>query len=387
MSLALLLPAGLAALAALLLPLLLHLARRHEQTPTDFAALRWLRQKPKPRHRIRFDEWPLLLMRLLLLALLALWLAKPVLSGADDTRPWIVAVPGIDVAAVRKQAGSADARLHWLAPDFPSLDEPSPAGVLAVGSLLRQLDAELPSGLPLTIVVPATLQGADAERPVLSRTVTWTVVDGAMAAASSPASPAPALAVRHATGNDTGLRYLHAAARAWQPNADAPPALQVGTQDEALPPITRPLVWLVPGPLPAPVAQWIESGGTVLLANDSALDGFAADATPWRDADGAALVESAARGKGRVLRFTRPLRPDAMPVLVEADFPHRLRALFDAPPVAPSRVLATDYAPVTGSATYAAAPRDLQPGLALLIALLALVERWMATRRSRGVAP
>ena len=49
MNLALLLPAGLAALAALLLPLLLHLARRHEQTPTDFAALRWLRQKPKPR--------------------------------------------------------------------------------------------------------------------------------------------------------------------------------------------------------------------------------------------------------------------------------------------------------------------------------------------------
>ena len=64
MSLAFLLPAGLAALAALVVPLLLHLARRHEQTPTDFAALRWLRQKPKPRHRIRFDEWPLLLVRL-----------------------------------------------------------------------------------------------------------------------------------------------------------------------------------------------------------------------------------------------------------------------------------------------------------------------------------
>ena len=81
MNLAFLLPAGLAALAALVVPLLLHLARRHEQTPTDFAALRWLRQKPKPRHRIRFDEWPLLLLRLLLLALLSLWLARPVLSG------------------------------------------------------------------------------------------------------------------------------------------------------------------------------------------------------------------------------------------------------------------------------------------------------------------
>ena len=128
MSLAFLLPAGLAALAALLLPLLLHLARRHEQTPTDFAALRWLRQKPKPRHRIRFDEWPLLLLRLLLLALLALWLARPVLSGMDDARPWIVAVPGVDATAIRTQAGDAQARLHWLAPGFPSLDDAAPDG-------------------------------------------------------------------------------------------------------------------------------------------------------------------------------------------------------------------------------------------------------------------
>ena len=387
MNLALLLPAGLAALAALLLPLLLHLARRHEQTPTDFAALRWLRQKPKPRHRIRFDEWPLLLLRLLLLALLALWLAKPVLSGMDDTRPRIVVVPGVDATAIRAQAGSADARLRWLAAGFPSLDESAPAGTPAVASLLRQLDAELPAGAPLTVVVPATLQGADAERPVLSRAVTWTVVEGAMPVASASALPPPSLVVRHPSGNDTGLRYLRAAVLAWQPSVDAPSGLQVGTQDEALPAITRPLVWLVPGPVPAPVVQWIESGGTALLAHDSTLDGFAADATPWRDADGAAMVESATRGKGRVLRFTRPLRPDAMPALVEADFPQQLRALFDAPAAAPARVLASDYAPVTGGATYPVAPRDLQPWLALLIALLVLVERWMATRRARSVAP
>lgn len=387
MSLALLLPAGLAALAALLLPLLLHLARRHEQTPTDFAALRWLRQKPKPRHRIRFDEWPLLLLRLLLLALLALWLAKPVLSGVDDTRPWIVAVPGVDVAMVRAQATAAESRLHWLASGFPSLDEATSGEPIAIGSLLRQLDAALPAGTSLTVVVPATLQGADAERPVLSRPVTWTVVEGAMPASSARPTPPSSLAVRREAGNDTGLRYLRAAARAWSPNADAPAALQVGTRDEALPAITRPLVWLVPGPVPAPVMRWIESGGTALLANDATLDGFTADATPWRNADGAAMVESATRGKGRVLRFTQPLRPDVMPALVEADFPQQLRALFDAPAAAPARVLAADYAPVTGGATYPIAPRDLQSWLALLIALLVLVERWMATRRARSVAP
>lgn len=387
MSLALLLPAGLAALAALLLPLLLHLARRHEQTPTDFAALRWLRQKPKPRHRIRFDEWPLLLLRLLLLALLALWLARPVLSGMDDTRPWIVAVPGVDATAVRAQAGEATSQQRWLASGFPSLHETTPAGPAAIGSLLRQLDAELPAGTSLTVVVPETLQGADAERPVLSRPVTWTVVGGATPASPARSTPPPSLAVRLETGNDTGLRYLRAAARAWSPNADTAAALQIGTRDEALPAFTRPLVWLAPGPVPARVVQWIESGGTALLANDATLEGFTAEATPWRDADGAAMVESATRGKGRVLRFTRPLRPDVMPALVQADFPQQLRALFDAPVVAPTRVLATDYAPVTGGATYPVAPRDLQPWLALLIALLVLVERWMATRRARSVAP
>ena len=43
MNLVFLLPAAFAALAALFIPLLIHLARRSEQRPTDFAALRWLR--------------------------------------------------------------------------------------------------------------------------------------------------------------------------------------------------------------------------------------------------------------------------------------------------------------------------------------------------------
>lgn len=384
MSLAFLLPAGLAAFAALLLPLLLHLARRHEQTPTDFAALRWLRQKPKPRHRIRFDEWPLLLLRLLLLALLALWLARPVLSGLDDTRPWTVAVPGVD-AGFARTTSDARMRLHWLAPGFPSLDAPMPAGTPAIGSLLRQLDAELPPGVALTVIVPATLQGADAERPALSRAATWKVVDGAMPASSAKASPSPAWAIRHPAGDEHALRYLRAAARAWQPNSAT--AVQIGTTDAPLPPPSQPLVWLARGPVPAPVMQWISAGGVALLAHETTVDGIAMSSTAWRDAEGAPLVESAVLGRGRVMRFTRALRPDAMPALLDADFPHRLRALFDGPAAAPTRALATDYAPTRGGATYPVAPRDLQPWLALLIAVLVLVERWMATRRTRSVAP
>ena len=57
----LLAPLGLAALAALIVPLLIHLRRRTEEVPLDFAAMRWLEALPKPRRRLRFDE---LLLRL-----------------------------------------------------------------------------------------------------------------------------------------------------------------------------------------------------------------------------------------------------------------------------------------------------------------------------------
>ena len=94
MSLGLLAPLGLAALAALALPLLVHLARREEQVPTDFAALRWLAAKFRPRQRLRFEEILLLALRLLLVAALALLLARPVLFGGRGDAAWLVVLPG-----------------------------------------------------------------------------------------------------------------------------------------------------------------------------------------------------------------------------------------------------------------------------------------------------
>lgn len=387
MNAALLLPAALAALAALLLPLLIHLARRSEQRPTDFAALRWLRQKPKPRHRLRFDEWPLLILRLLLLALLAVWLARPVLFGSASEAPWVAVMPGIDAAQARAAVDDNKARLHWLAPGFPTLDQPSPAAAsLPFASLLRQLDSELPVAVKLSVVVPEQLQGADAQRPQLSRAVEWKVLPGAMPARKPLATPARVLTVRYSEGHKDGLRYLRAATTAWQPNA-ATTAFAAAPVAQALPAETRNLVWLAPGPLPAAVGEWIRQGGIALLAAETEYEFPATGSVYWRDEIGAPLVEGAALGRGRVLRFTRAFSPAAMPQLLQPEFPRNLRNLFATPAPAPARVTARDYAPMTGAASYAQPPRDLQPWLALLIAALLLIERWLATRRSRADSP
>src|SRR5690554_3847123 len=153
---ALLLPAALAALGALLLPLLIHLARRSQRQPTMFAALRWLRSEARPQRRIRLEEILLLALRLLLVALLALWLARPVLTGDEAAGDVVAVAPGVDVNQAQALAEGADSA-HWLAPGFPELTQPAPDGMAPVASLLRELDAQLPAGAALTVAVPTRL--------------------------------------------------------------------------------------------------------------------------------------------------------------------------------------------------------------------------------------
>lgn len=373
---ALLVPAALAALAALIVPLVIHIARRSEQNPTDFAALRWLREKPRPRYRIRFDERLLLALRLALLALLGLWLAHPVLFGAGDAREVVAVVPGVDPARV----AAGEARRVWLAPGFPALDEPATRAPVA--SLVRQLDAELTPVARLTIVVPETLQGVDGARLRLSRTVTWRVVPGAMAVARAPDVAPPELVVR---GDGSGLRYLRAAAASWA----VPPktaAVSVAGVETPVPENARYLVWLSRAEIPEAVSRWVREGGTILLASDTPTDAAMPEIAYWRDGTGAALIEGGPVGLGRMLRFTRALTPAAMPEVLDASFAAQLRRVLQpAPP--PARVFARDYAPEAGAEPYPQPPRDLRPWLALLIAGLFLMERWFATSRARGVAP
>lgn len=387
MNAALLLPMALAALAALALPLLIHLARRSEQRPTVFAALRWLREKPRPRSRLRFDEWPLLLLRLLLLAALALLLAKPVLYGAQPRTAWLAVAPGVDPARAAAEFGNAELERRWLAPGFPALDRPAPTSPADTATLLRELDASLLPGVALTVAVPTRLDGADGARLRLSRPVQWRVIDGSASAAAATPPRETALApppIRYAPERAAAAIYLRAAVGAWNEPAVAVDAAPLAQAFDAK---ARTLIWLAPGPVPAAVREWVGQGGRVLLDAQAHWPEARFDAPLWRDADGTVRVVGARVGRGQALRFAGPVQPREWPALLQPGFAAGLRDLFAAAPPQPARVAARDYAPVAGGPTFAAPPLDLRPWLALLGAALFLLERWLATRSRRGVAP
>lgn len=384
MSPALLLPAALAALAALLIPLIIHIARRTESRTVDFAAMRWLEARPRPRQRPRLDELRLLALRILLLAGLAVWLAQPVIWNIADSRRVIGVAPGTSSSIVNAIA-SADDRVVWLAPGFPGSGASSPTDITGTVSLIRQLDAELPPATPLTLIVPEILEGADAQRPVLTRKVEWVVTDTASARPGPSTRPAPALVVRHAPGAIDPVRYFRAAATAWAP-AGSQPLFKAAPVTTPLDRDTGALVWTAPGPLPEPVVRWIEGGGTALLSVDAILPIEGNATVAWRDPVGQPLATAETAGKGRVIRLTRALEPAALPQLLEPDFPDTLLRLL-VPPPAPARVAAAAHAPLQGASPYDRSPFDLRPWLALVIALLFAGERWMATRSARAVAP
>lgn len=376
----LLAPLGLAALAALIVPLVIHIRRRTEEVPVDFAALRWLDAKPRPRSRLRFDEWLLLALRLLIVACLALLLARPAVLGWEGDGPRVLAAPGVSAPAARKAAGP-EADLRWIAPGFPAVGEGNPPAGASLSSLIRQFDAELPEGAALTILVPPVLGGVDAAPLRLTRKVTWRVVEGAAPSSAPDAPEAPALALRHAEGQGGAVRYFRAAAAAW---SDAP-RFEASTASD-LPPRGTVLVWLKPGRVPAAVTDWVSAGGTALLGSAAEVAMPAATAPLWRDESGGTLAEGGVLGKGRILRFTRPLEPAAMPDLLAGSFPANLRDLVTPPAPPPARVEAAAFAPAAGVAPFPLPPHELSAWLGVIIAALFLAERWLASRRRRFAA-
>ncbi len=398
----LLAPMGLLALAALLLPLLLHLQRQSEARPTPFAALRWIGARLRPRRRVRFQEWLLLLLRLLLVASVALLFARPVMTGLGADKPWVLVATTLDATVLRAAqpqssdrgvASLANAQWRWLAPGFPGIDEPRRAAAQPTASLLRDADARLPPRTAVTVFVPAIVTGLDGERPRLSRKLDWRVAASPLAGANAtapastglaptpPGKKLPALVIRNAPDRDAAARYLQAAARALGRQVDA------GDTTRAVPSDAQHLAWLAPGPVPPAVIQWLRTGGVLMLDHEASSKGLTPGVPRWRDHQGKVLALESSRGRGHVIAMQVPLSAQSLPELLEGNFPSQLEALLDPTPKAPARAEAAAVRPLAGGSGYQPLPEPMDDWLVWLAVTLLLVERWVATRANRALAP
>lgn len=340
----LLAPLGLAALAAMLVPLVIHLLRRPEDRVLPFAAWRYLLEPARPRERLRLRHWLLLVLRLLLIAVIALLLSQLVwYRDAEPTQAMTVAWPG----------AAADAAT-------PSLDPREPA------SALRQIDAELSPGTALTVQVPEVLDGLDAERLRLSRDVGWQIQAGGGAAA-----PAAALRVAVRSDDEAQRATAQAVIDAWR---SAGRAIVVDVADLSAPIASdTDLLFQLGGELDAAKLGWLRRGGRALVAAPDDATGTALSA------DAADAVQRL--GSGRWWRWPGTFDASRDAALLDATLPSRLGAVLLPDIALPA--YAASVAPLNGARAGRAPGDSLDPFLLLIAAALFAAERALAAGLSR----
>ena len=157
-------PFLLASLAALVVPLWLHLRRKRRQTPVEFPSLRYLKMAAaRMKRQAKVEDLGLLLLRLLLLGLLAAAFARPVVrsrGGWFGAARAVESVVVIDATASMGWHGDAANRLDaakrlarewvagldardavalWVLTD--RLEQPVPVPITQRGQWFKQLDA------------------------------------------------------------------------------------------------------------------------------------------------------------------------------------------------------------------------------------------------------
>ncbi len=266
-------PAGLWALAALSLPLAIHLWRPPPRT-VRLGSLRFLENLPRRLHDLRWRERALLAMRLALLALLALLLAGPRWQRLPPRGPqrWILLDPTVspDAGSLPRLHAlqSAGYETHALAPGFPAAAEHTQAAP-DLWSLLREADAELPAGSSLAVFSPGRLASLRGSRPALSNTrVEWVQTPDAPSPpghAAPPPTAAPTLGVLilHDAERAGDARYLAAAVHAAAQVGGRTVNVQTGEANSStgIPTGVTWLFWLGAQPVPS---AWTEHGVNVV---------------------------------------------------------------------------------------------------------------------------
>lgn len=196
-------PAALLALLGLLVPLAIHLWNRRPGRVVPVGALRWLTAGANRRmRRLHLTQWPLLLLRLVLVAVLALLLAAPrwqlpprpgrtqvlVSPEALGTPAWPLLRPTVD--SLRRRG----AELRAFAPGFPLLPDSLAAKPARPAARVASSDnpfwlwplaaaaADSFPGQPLHLFTPASLTHFGGSRPALPPRLSWQLLPADSAA-------------------------------------------------------------------------------------------------------------------------------------------------------------------------------------------------------------
>lgn len=373
-------PLGWLALAAIVVPIVIHLIRRRAARDIPFAALDWLTARTPPRRQWRLDERWLLAVRLLLIASLAALLAELLWRPAAEPQAAAVYVmPGVDPGAARAAVDAPLADWHWLAPGFPAFDQPAPvADPQGPISLLRELDRALPAGVSLTVIVPEQMAGLDGERLRIGRDVVWRSLPVATAPDAGVAAALPfRIAIR---ADATAAVVARALIGSWRA---AGVAIEVDDAPAGTPIVDDCRLLILSGsPLDETTQARVANGLIVLLDDPGAGNGDVL----LRDPDGQALLRRQRLGRGQILALSGPLDPSAWPALRDPQLPAALLKWLRPPVPPPDRAPAASVAPLRAATDASGRPTMLAPWLVLTIALLWLLERVLATWPRRASA-
>ncbi len=425
-------PAGLWALAALALPLAIHLWRRPPRT-VRLGSLRFLQTRARQLQNLRWREHALLTTRLGLLIWLALLLARPLWRQGPPAHPpyWALLDPaaapaGPSLERLRAlQAAGVETRL--LAPGFPVVNRPPgdpAASAPDLWSLLREADAALPAGSSLAVFSPGRFASLRGIRPGLAHVrVEWINTPAARAVAGSssptpaPSAPLLAILILHDSDRDEDARCV---AAAWHAIAQAdhrPVNVSVAaTTSPSTAPRADWVFWLSARPVPAALADraanvftdasssadapapgWIvpQAGASFgppvpLWRRTAPSDG----SVVWTDGFGQPLLTRAGDAHGTRWHFASRFAPDWNDLPLGTALPASLRTLLpDANAVSadrddqrladPSQCLPSDVAAVATSVSApVGATIDLRQPLWLLVALCFCLERLLSHRRA-----
>lgn len=393
-------PLWLAALAALAVPIVIHLRSHRPGRMVRLGSVRHLAATPTPHARgWRLRDRLLLALRAAAIALLVLALARPLLLHRTE-RPRLVLVAaelaGPDAPeraqtlldSLERSGASIRLLRAGLTPSIQA-DTAIPADRDAnYWSLIAEADRALRPA-SIVVVAPTDARHFRGLRPAVASDTRWVTLRPAAAAAIARPRPAATVAIYADSDHAGDARYAAAAFEAVRA-ADGDTTRAALPVRAAAAPVSDSAaewtVWLASEPPPDPLQRRARQGGVLLT--EAALGGAAVPV--WRSAAGAPLLSVAPLGSGLHFAFATRLDPRAMPMLLSPAFADSMLALWRRSgagisaaeaPLAPRQAL-----PARGdraaAASAAAAASSWPASVLWLLAVAALcAERALAARR------